>query len=220
MAPQFHIREGESAKGDGRFIAEAFDAAIPHLGSIGSSAQWGSDPLSTTEGFSAKLEKAVEDAEKYRLTGEGDAVTALIAEAEVPEGEEAGLTSGPGAGAVAGGKFPVAAATVKDEWWPEYIKNTLADKIVGKENFAYLHILISDFRAGKWRRGSGAELVAEVKERAKKSGKKTLFVDCWAGNGRKLVGFYLAQGFVHVDDFSVDRPGKGPFDGALLRMEL
>jgi hypothetical protein len=34
--------------------------------------------------------------------------------------------------------------------------------------------------------------------------------------------YYMSLGFVLVDDFVVDRPGReeGPYEGALLRMDL
>ena len=55
------------------------------------------------------------------------------------------------------------------------------------KNWAYVHLLISDFRTGEWRKGAGAALIAEAKAKAKARGREALYVDCWAGNGRRLV---------------------------------
>ena len=55
------------------------------------------------------------------------------------------------------------------------------------KNWAYVHLLISDFRTGEWRKGAGAALIAEAKAKAKARGREALYVDCWAGNERRLV---------------------------------
>ena len=177
-----HIRDADSAKKDVQFILDAFDAVLPHLNTIGSASQWGSTPLSKNAAHVDAVHKNVEEAVAYRRTGEGKLVETLVAEVDVGEESFGHVEKGE--------RVPVAAVTVKERWWPWYITEhkLLAPKIEGEKNWVYVHILISDYRAGKWRKGGGAALMEEVKERAKMRGFERLWVDCWAGNGRKLVG--------------------------------
>lgn len=81
---QFHIREAESALGDGEFIIAAFDSAIPYLASIGSHEQWGSIPFSQRNGWTTETLQQIKDVELYRLTGKDEAFRIFIVEAEVP----------------------------------------------------------------------------------------------------------------------------------------
>ena len=181
-ATKFHIRDAEEAKGDAQFISDAFDSAIPVLVSTGSGGQWGSDPLSSDPEFKGKVKKMLHDVREYRKSGEGSAVEAFVAEVDLPEGtrfEHVGDD----------GKMGVAATVWREDWWPDYMREPehLADVVKEEKNWAYLHLLISDYRAGEFRKGAGAALVEKAKARAKARGKGRLYVDCWAGNDRKLV---------------------------------
>lgn len=178
---KFHIREVDSAKGDVQFILDAFDTALPHLAAIGSAGQWGTTPFSHTTARIETVRGRVEEAEAYRRTGEGKLVEMLVAEVDVGD-ESFGHVE-------KGARMPVAMVTVKEDWWPEYVSGDkhLAPKIAGEKNWMYVHILISDYRAGEWRKGAGSALMAEVKERTKARGFERIWVDCWAGNERKLV---------------------------------
>lgn len=179
---KFHIRDAEEARGDAQFISDAFDSAIPVLVAAGSGGQWGPDLLSSDPEFAPKVAKMVRDAENHRKAGEGSAVEALVAEVDLPEGERFEHVG-------ADGRMKVAVGVLRDEWWPEYMREPehLAPVVKEEKNWAYLHLLISDYRARGWRRGAGAALVEEVKARARARGRDRLWVDCWAGNDRKLV---------------------------------
>lgn len=178
--PKFHIRDAEAEKQDAQFILAAFDSSLPHLNATGSERQWGTEPLSAHPSFPGTITSAVEDAETYRRTGEGNLVEVRVAEVDAKPGEFPH---------VEGARMRVGGIVVKDGWWPAYVAKDedMAGKIEGVENWACVYVLISDFRAGAKRKGAGAALVAEAAERARARGKGTLFVDCWAGNGRKLV---------------------------------
>lgn len=184
---EFHVRHVEAAKGDAQFISDAFDSTIPVLATAGSGAQWGPDPLSLEPDFAGKVAKMVSDAEGSRSgegAAEGPAVEGLVAEVDIPEGTQLEHTSGVGEG-----RMGVAVAVWREDWWPQYVREIehIAPVAEGEKDFGYLHLLVSDYRAGELRRGAGAALVEEVKERARARGKGRLWVDCWAGNGRKLV---------------------------------
>ena len=178
----FHICDASASRRDGEFILAALDAAIPHLNATGSAAQWGSEPMSSDAARVEAIHKAVDEAETYRRTGEGSAVEVRVA--EVDGVEEVPAHAGDG------GRLKVAAICVRDAWWPWYITKMehLGPKIEHEDSWAYLHILISDYRAGERRKGAGAALIAEARARAKDRGVRRMYVDCWAGNGRKLVG--------------------------------
>lgn len=178
---KFHIRDAESAK-DVQFVLDAFDAALPHLTAIGSAGQWGSTPFSNTPGRIDTVRNRVGEAEAYRLTGEGKLVEMLVAEVDVGDESFEHVKKGD--------RMPVAMVTVKENWMPDYIAEDkhLAPKIEAEKTWTYVHILISDYRAGKWRKGAGSALMAEAKKRTKARGFERLWVDCWAGNERKLVG--------------------------------
>lgn len=185
---RFHIRHVEQAKGDAQFISDAFDSTIPVLAAAGSGEQWGPDPLSLEPDFAGKVAKVVSDAEGWRggkgPAVEGPAVEGLIAEVDIPEGTQLEHVSGDG-----DGRAGVAVAVWREDWWPQYVREIehIAPVAEEEKDWGYLHYLVSDYRAGELRRGAGAALVEEVKERARARGKASLWVDCWAGNGRKLV---------------------------------
>lgn len=179
---EFHISDASASRHDAEFILAALDAAVLHLNASGSAAQWGSEPMSSDAARVEAIHKAVDEAEKYRQTGEGSAVEVRVAEVDAVEGAPGHAGDGE--------RMKVAAICMRDGWWPWYITKTehLGPKIVGEDSWAYLHILISDYRAGERRKGAGAALIAEARARAKARGIKRMYVDCWAGNGRKLVG--------------------------------
>ncbi|MEU9161174.1 GNAT family N-acetyltransferase [Streptomyces sp. NPDC048424] len=71
----------------------------------------------------------------------------------------------------------------------------------------YVRLLVSDRRhAGL---GIGAALLEHAAEETRRAGVELLRVDCWAGGGGELVGFYERNGFAATERFlSGDWPGQ------------
>ncbi|KAI1849130.1 hypothetical protein JX266_005091 [Neoarthrinium moseri] len=121
--------------------------------------------------------------------------------------------------------LPVAAAGVRENWRPDYIKvhehlKPIFEQADAEGAAFYVDFLISDFRTGDARKGAGAALIRKLKEYSVSRGAKSLFLDCWDGNGRSLLNFYIGQGFDHVADFSNERPDAEDWHGCLARMNL
>jgi len=211
--PTFRIRDAlpSPPNTDALFIGAAFDSCIPHLVSIGSASQWGTQPFSTARpGSLSKLTGAIDEAASYRETGEGSTVRVLIIEAK-KEGKE---------GEGEGGWIPVGSSTLRANYFPKYIldQKSLEEAIkgfstmgVGKENgagkegregeeFMMLEVLVTDFReeTKAYRRGAGAALVKHAKGWAEELGMGVMFVDCWAGNEGRLVRYVFSFGLVPV----------------------
>lgn len=191
-ANTFNIREICQNPQDGNFILAAFDSALPHLASVGSSGQWGSQPFSEREDSRERIMAWIHTSEAFRLGKEGSEPRRLyIAEVEVDGDRDLeGLSARTD---VHGQRFlSVAAAGVREHWWPDYIKNMeemkpIIEKADSDGNAFYLEILISDFRTGSARKGAGAALLDKVKDYSISRGAKVLFLDCWAGNNGNLV---------------------------------
>jgi len=183
--PRFRIRD--ALPGDADYIIAAFDSALPFLSSIGSAAQWGTTPLSEIDGFSAQRVKSVESSVTYQATGTGDPVRVYIIEALSPSPS---YSDSEGDGGEREGEYvPVGSSTLHEEFFPGYVtcQKHLSDIIREAKNFLFIEVLITDFRVGNHlRKGAGAELVRHAVEYAREKGKSAVYVDCWAGNGRKL----------------------------------
>ncbi|KFY89839.1 hypothetical protein V500_05403 [Pseudogymnoascus sp. VKM F-4518 (FW-2643)] len=229
---RFHIRETCDVSADSAFILDAFDASLAHLESIGSGAQWGAEPFSASADRVKSATGVVTAAEAYRLnSAAGDPVRLFIAEVGVEDGEGDGSNSGSLDGlrvrtGDGGARFlAVAAGSVRERWWPAYVSTPphlapVVARAKAEGNPFYLEMLISDFRTGASRKGSGAALVRRIREYAVAKGATSLFVDCWAGNDGNLAKFYVSQGFVPAGDFIAEKPGKDPWPGKLLRMDI
>ncbi|KAK5657419.1 hypothetical protein OQA88_2991 [Cercophora sp. LCS_1] len=206
---RFKIRHAELKHRDAKFITAAFDSSLPFQASIGSGAQWGEQPFSEVDGFLAKQEQTIHDANHYRLTGEGNSCHVWIAEVECEADGERKVVR-------------VGTAHARANDWPSYVSTQehLEDVISEAKNFTFLVFLVSDFTTGDLRKGAGAALIQHVKAIAEEEGRSVVFVDCWAGNDGKLVQYYEAQGFKKIGNFSVVRPNKDPWPGALFRMDL
>ncbi|KAL2261062.1 hypothetical protein VTK26DRAFT_4750 [Humicola hyalothermophila] len=213
----FRIRDAlpSPSHTDAKFITSAFDSCIPHLATIGSATQWGTVPLSSARpDFTSRHINAIADAEKYRLTGAGDPVRVLIAEAVLPTGEY----------------IAVGAATLRGGYLAPYILNQkhlqeTTSKVLAKERgeFMFLDILVTNFSEAtkEYRKGAGAALVKFAREWAREElGMSAMYVDCWAGNEGKLVRFYEAQGFQKVDEFVVEKSNGEKWPGMFLMMDL
>lgn len=237
--PRFHVREADSAAGDGDFIIAAFDSALPYLASIGSHEQWGLTPFSEREGWVAETMQQVKDAEAYQLTGEGDALRILILEAEIPASDD-GTGSTPGVGVLETADkrhklhsrivpelgrnvLPVGFAFLREDDVPRYIltQEHIAIEEAERESCVYIEVMIVDRRVDNaMRRGAGAALIQGIEEFGRKRGKSCLFIDGWAGNDKKLIRYYIQQGFQALDDFSLSRKDKSPWNGTLMQMKI
>jgi hypothetical protein len=175
-------------------IITAFDSTLPHLRAIGSGQQWGSQPMSERPDRKELMHTTVRAALEYQETGEGDYVEVFITEVEV---DPAGPAIQPEANAVFrtgedGKRFVQTGAMVTTAVFTDYLRDKEEVKSVLEEaeqekNFLYVRALVSDYRAGPLRKGAGAALVHHVKGRARELGKRSVFLDCFGGNGGQLV---------------------------------
>ncbi|EGP87783.1 uncharacterized protein MYCGRDRAFT_92255 [Zymoseptoria tritici IPO323] len=88
--------------------------------------------------------------------------------------------------------------------------------------FVYLTYLITNRDAGaEERKGGGEKMIELAREEGRKAGVGRICVDCWRGNGRKLVRYYESQGFKALGDFTVPKPGtEEGWEGTVLEMRL
>ncbi|KAF2853075.1 hypothetical protein T440DRAFT_552889 [Plenodomus tracheiphilus IPT5] len=216
--PTFNIRD-EALPEDAVFILEVFDSALPHLASIGSERQWGTEPRSTQEAFVERIRTAVKKAQSG--TSSHDAV--FIAEVSVENDLE------PVPGRVrrdeSGQQMLKVAGSIVQGSFPSYILEqpnleALVQKAVERADCIYLGALVSDFRVGVLRKGAGSVLLQRVKQYALETGTAAVYLDCWAGNEEGLVGFYKSQGFVPVDDFHAKKEDGSIWHGKLMRMDI
>lgn len=183
---EFHIRTSALPE-DATFILEAFDSTLPHLASIGSGEQWGSEPRSKQVVFVERIQKEVEKARS------GTSDNEVVFVAEVPTDEPMAESTRIRRDEVNKQQMiKVAAAIVQGEF-PSYVveRQNLEVSVraaVERDDYLYLSVMISDFRAGYLRKGAGAVLAQRVKQYAIEKGKAAVYCDCWTGNGEKLVG--------------------------------
>lgn len=77
----------------------------------------------------------------------------------------------------------------------------------------YVRLLVSDrHHAGL---GIGAALLTHAAEETRRAGVRLLRVDCWAGDGGRLVAFYERNGFTRTDRFL-----SGTWPGQVLARRL
>ncbi|KAF1344929.1 hypothetical protein BDV97DRAFT_373283 [Delphinella strobiligena] len=196
-ASPFKIRPATVAASDHALLIDFKDSQLEWLSRIGSSGQWGSTPSreanpSVTEGAFAWVQRS----EKQAPWGE-TWCRAFVAE-------------------ISG--TPVAALVLEAKA-PAYVSSMLPG-INEKDPFVYLAYLISNGHAGVERKGAGAALIARAKEVAGALGVERLCLDCWGGNGGKLVGYYESQGFRPIGEFSAPVEGTDDWIGCILEMWL
>ncbi|KAL9937070.1 hypothetical protein V8E36_004305 [Tilletia maclaganii] len=236
---------------DDHFVLTAFDSALPYLASIGSGAQWGSVPF-TKKGnrvkemhdFCARSERtfaaaaaAADATPETRTVSKSDWAKLLIAQMQDTRAASSQSPPPTRVGAVGLSRHaPEYVATALPQIFPSRTStlSTTASAIEGE--FIYVNYLIvhrdplgitggdseDTARSLALGKGAGALLLQQSIDIAHDLGIGTLFVDCWAGNGRKLVQYYERQGFRLAGDFEVqDKHGSGMlWSGALLRMDL
>lgn len=142
---------------DGWFVIHAFDSALPYLASIGSEAQWGTQPFSEKPALVATILGFIRDPSPPWKR---------MVIAETHDGTR------------------VAAMGLSDEM-PGYVKDI--DIKNRADDFVYLNYLIIHRNTGADAKGSGAELIKEAIQECKRQGKKRILSDCWRGNGDGLM---------------------------------
>ncbi|KAF7532483.1 hypothetical protein G7054_g7905 [Neopestalotiopsis clavispora] len=169
----FHFREDFEDPQDVDWILAAFDGALPHLAAKGSGQQWGSRPFSQRDGArdrvagwlkaDAQSSSRADGQESSTESNKEPSSKLFIAEVELPDDD---------------------VVQIEDAW------KLIRDAEAEDPNVMYLEVLISDFRTpGAYRKGSGKALVAKIKEFAVARGARTLYLDCFAGNGGNLVKY-------------------------------
>ncbi|KAM7206066.1 hypothetical protein V8F20_002848 [Naviculisporaceae sp. PSN 640] len=242
----FHIRPAvpSPTNDDAAWIVSAFDSCIPHLKSIGSAGQWGTKPLSVARpGLLQSRIDSIAESHAWALAGKGDPVKVVILEAEtsMPGGEEGRVNVGSMtlrgnyfAGYLTQGgrsKSKLREGGQEKETEALLIEGTIKrerERLERGESkgWMYLEVLVTSFDEGakEFRRGAGAALVQSAVRFAKDElGLERMYVDCWAGNGGRLVRFYEARGFEKVALFTVPLKvdERGDFwEGMFLKMEL
>lgn len=225
--PIFHIRGLDDLASDGKFMIDAYDSTLPQLAAIGSVGQWGLEPFSEKRD-QAEREKVVRQAKRYQDTGEGDPVRIFLIEAEIDAADLSELPDSVSvrAGAEAG-KTLLAVGTVmlSEGIYPYYLRphfnqDAVRNALDGTADYVYLEALITDYRAGKWRKGAGAALIEFSKGYCREKGKRILYGDSYSGNDGKLVKYYEGQGFHVVDYFVAVKPDGSTWPGAFFGAEI
>ncbi|KAI1826060.1 acetyltransferase [Xylaria intraflava] len=224
-APTFHVRELGEGSEDVQFMMDAFDSTLPRLAAIGSGGQWGSVPASERSNVNDLL-KSLGQARRYRSTGEGDPIWFFIIETEIPSTALDELPASVHVRTSNDKKFlAVGCVKLSEGICPHYIRGHFDKDIIRKElegntDYLYLEALITDYRTGSWRKGSGAALVEYSRHFCRGRGKTVLYLDAYAGNDGKLVKWYETQGFSVVIEVEHPTPTGSKWPGAILRMDV
>ncbi|CZT22924.1 uncharacterized protein RCC_08632 [Ramularia collo-cygni] len=195
---QLTIRPAALKSSDHELLIDFKDSQLEWLSEVGSTEQWGTQPA--REGNPSVLEKCRQWVEK--------------SESHVPWGAEwcrafvAETSTG----------TPVA-GLVLDSKAPAYVRAILPGQDE-QDPFVYLAYLISNRNAGGEKKGAGAALINVAKEQTRKAGLNRICLDCFRGNGRKLVKYYESQGFVSIGDFSASVPDKDDWLGCVMEMRV
>lgn len=207
---QYRVRvadtEVDGFKDDGyndhKFIVDCFDSAIPHLQKLGSGQQWGPQLFSEKENFITDIGKMVQESRKcVKLDGEDGPevldIRVFVAEILV-QGKEPDDLEEPGpryTTTYQGAHYlSLGALIIRDKWLPTYIDSKSQPQFREfiherreRGDFMYVQVLVSDCREHEMRKGVGTALIERAKEFCAVHGRSVLLVDCWSGNGGKLV---------------------------------
>jgi hypothetical protein len=204
-AGQFRIRSARSSEdsSDAHFIVAAWHPTLPFLASIGAGEMWGEVPFSEREGFIEEIKDIIAKAEEDE---ESDHRRLLIA--ELCEADSSATN--------------VAAAMIRDEL-PYYLKER--EELRGEienagSSILFIEVLVADHRNKPGFKGAGAALGEAIQRRAMERGKERVYVDVWAGNGRKLNKYYETLGFTMASVFSLTRKNGTRWVGTLYWMDL
>lgn len=192
--PAFHIRPLDfNGMEDIQFLIDSYDASLVQLASIGSGGQWGTQKFAERPDQAEKT-KMFEEIKEYYLTGKGKPIRYFIAEVEIPPSAVDELpvsvrirTDGDGKKFLAVGSVMITEGDCPYYIRLQFDKDSVKTALEGRDDYIYLEGLITDFRTGSWRKGSGAVLIEYARQYCREKGKRSIFLDSYAGNGRKLV---------------------------------
>ncbi|KAI1842668.1 hypothetical protein JX265_002726 [Neoarthrinium moseri] len=206
-AQHLRIRSARSTGHDAQFVVAAWDSTLPYLASIGAGEMWGGQPFSQREGFEEEIKDVVLKSEEDDWN---DSRRLLMAEVETPVDGTSNIV-------------PVGAALIRDTL-PYYLteRQELKSEIEKKRSLLFIEVIISDHRSQPRYRGTGAALVEAIKRRALEKGKDVVYLDAWAGNGRKLNRqvYYEGLGFRNVGDFHLTRNNGSTWPGTLYCIDI
>jgi hypothetical protein len=172
----FTIRPAAMAKSDHETLIDLRDTQIAWLVSIGSTEQWGSVPTrEAAPNISEKTRAWVERSERQVAWKAGDEewCRAFIAESIPPAGSDS--------------KPVPVAALVLEARASDYVHDVLPAH-EPDDPFVYLTYLITNRDAdAEAKKGAVQALFELANEETRKAGLKRICVDCYRGNGRKLV---------------------------------
>ncbi|OBT85288.1 hypothetical protein VE02_06523 [Pseudogymnoascus sp. 03VT05] len=189
------IRPATIAASDHDLLVDFQESQISWLSTVGSADQWGTKSVrEANPAVTDKARSCIERSEQNAPWG-SDWCRASIAES----------SSG----------VPVA-GLVLDSKAPAYVSSVLPEQDE-EDPFVYLAYLISNRDAGEERKGAAAALIGFAKEQVRGAGVKRICLDCFRGNGRKLVRYYESQGFKVLEDFTA---GEKEWQGCVLEMRL
>ena len=188
MPPTFHIRPASLAARDNERVLEFFDSQLHWLETVGSGAQWGSNPRGDDEVFQKKYRSKIQRSEAcIGKPYSSNWTRAYILEAEVDaeslSAEVKQLSEPPKENGRA--RVPVA-AMILDSKSSDYVRSVLPEED-DDDPFIFLAYLLSDRRTSSINKGAGAVLINHAKDEARQLGIRRITGDCWAGNDRKLV---------------------------------
>lgn len=183
MTAPFTIRPGSSTLKDGERILNFLDSQLPWLAQHGAEGQWGSTPFSLNEDSLDKYRRKVERSEA-NLTWSQDWTKVYIV--EVDKGSNVlGASERKDPDGVTPERLPVAAMILSGSS-PLYTRAVIPAQD-DKDPFLYVSLIVSDRSRGEISKGSGEVLLDHAKKVAKGLGLSTICLDCWNGNGRRLV---------------------------------
>jgi hypothetical protein len=184
---KYHIRPASSHLQDGARILSFTDSQLPHLASIGSAEQWGTESISANTASQEKYKNLVLRSEEPQTWGT-NWVNVSILEVEVePEtlpDEVRGLmttTTEDGKS----GRLPIAAMVLEGHS-SEYTRPVIAEQDEA-DPFVYVRFIVTDRRVGSFSKGSGQILLEHADGVARSLGIGRLALDGWNGNGGLLV---------------------------------
>ncbi|KAM3502014.1 hypothetical protein MY11210_009197 [Beauveria gryllotalpidicola] len=168
---KFYVRLASLEGHDAQFIIASFDSTLPHLAAIGSAEMWGEQLFSEREGFAQETIESVQKSE------DPDSASKIF----IAETQKTGFTDGVE-------RVRVGSATVREDSMPAYITEheKMKPHVQGANNFLFLEVLIADYRTDGLHKGVGTCLLEYIQRYGRERSKKTLYVDCWSGNGGKL----------------------------------
>ena len=173
-ANQLQVRSASSAGSDVAFIVAAWDSTLPYLACIGAGEMWGHQSFSQREGFEDDIRNIIKESEK---NDQNDSRRLLIAclRSSLQDADKHSLAR------------LVGVAMIRDAL-PYYIveRPELVSESKKMEPLLFIEVMFSDHRSQPRYRGAGSALIEAIKYRALARGKYIIYVDAWAGNGRKL----------------------------------